>query len=182
VGDTGCVLTGWSRGPVQADHSALIRWIARARRRAQHAPVTLKWDPDFELPSRTFWHSRVGDTVPDLVRGSCMRQLLIVEPRLVKVAYPAITYTYKSHMSDTEPSSQWMAENPNVRVRGILTGRAPNEPHSLPHAVRARLPQRQTQGEQKSVRAPPRHRPPHAPPLTGSAHTTVAPTHSSIHK
>jgi len=37
----------------------------------------------------------------------------------------------------------------------------PNEPHSLPRAVRAHLPQRQTQGEKKSGRAPPRHpRPP----------------------
>jgi len=89
-----------------------------------------------------------------------MRQLLIVEPRLVKVAYPAITYTYKSHMSDTEPSSQWMAENPNVRVRGILTGRAPNEPHSLPHAVRARLPNAKRKANKKAYA----HRPDTAPP------------------
>ena len=49
-----------------------------------------------------------------------MRQLSIVEPRLVKVEYPADTYSYDSHMSDTEPSSQWMAENPHVRLLGIL--------------------------------------------------------------
>jgi len=47
-------------GFVQAYHAAVILWIARALRRAQHAPVTLKWDPGFELPSRTFWHSHVG--------------------------------------------------------------------------------------------------------------------------
>jgi len=72
-----------------------------------------------------------GDTVPDLVTGSCMRQLSIVEPRLVKVEYPADTYSYNSHMSDTEPSSQWMAENPNFRLLGILTGRVPELGHSL---------------------------------------------------
>jgi len=52
-----------------------------------------------------------------------MRQLSIVEPRLVKVEYPANTYIHKSHMSDTEPASQWMAKNPNVRLLWILTGR-----------------------------------------------------------
>jgi len=60
VSNTEWVLTGWSRVPVQVEHAALIRWIARARRRAQHTPVTLKWDSDLELPTRTFWHSRVG--------------------------------------------------------------------------------------------------------------------------
>jgi len=52
-----------------------------------------------------------------------MRQLSIVEPWLVKAEYSANTYSYKSHMSDTEPASPWMAENPHVRLLGILTGR-----------------------------------------------------------
>jgi len=52
-----------------------------------------------------------------------MRQLSIVDPRLVNVGYPANTYTYKSHMSNIEPASQWTVENPIVRLLGILTGR-----------------------------------------------------------
>jgi len=42
VGHTGCVLTGWIVGPVQADHAVLTRWIVRARRRAQHAHAQLR--------------------------------------------------------------------------------------------------------------------------------------------
>jgi len=52
-----------------------------------------------------------------------VRQLLIVETRLAKVKYLPHTYARKSRLSDTEPASQWMAENPNVRFVGILTGR-----------------------------------------------------------
>jgi len=42
VSNTGCVLTGWSVGPAQADHAVLTRWIVRARRRAQHAHAQLR--------------------------------------------------------------------------------------------------------------------------------------------
>jgi len=52
-----------------------------------------------------------------------MRQLSIVEPRLVKDKYPADTYSYFSHMSDTEPSSQLIAQNPQVPLLGVLSGR-----------------------------------------------------------
>ena len=41
-------------------NAVLISWIARARQRAQHAPVSATWGPDFGLDSGTFWHFLEG--------------------------------------------------------------------------------------------------------------------------
>jgi len=63
-------------------------------------------------------------TIPDPLRGSCLKLLSIVETLISKCEYLLDTYAYKSHISDTEPASQWMAENPNVHLLRVLTGRA----------------------------------------------------------
>jgi len=77
-----------------------------------------------------------GDPVPDPVRRPCVTQLLIVETRLVEIKYLPHRYTRKSLLSDTETASQWIAENPNARFVGILTGRVTwtaSAAHRPPH-------------------------------------------------
>jgi len=51
-----------------------------------------------------------------------VRQLTQAVTRLQKVDYYYATISYKRHLADTIASSQWIAENPNVRSISVLTG------------------------------------------------------------
>jgi len=70
------------------------------------------------------------DDVTDPVGRPGAGQHTTAVTRLWKGEHHAHTYEYNLLVPDTEPSSQWLFENPNVRLIAILTGGAQDCCHS----------------------------------------------------